>query len=140
MKIPKEETDKFESALATRYSGQTRHEVFKIEGRFEPGFIHLDVVLERRDDTWRYAMQFRCALQENGVGQAEGLDLTIDFVDWYLDQYFESNRELMLPLDFEAYNFGEFIVYGCGDIDMPHLSKMADEILERGVPCEKKSK
>jgi precorrin isomerase len=29
---------------------------------------------------------------------------------------------------------GENVVYACGDLDMPNLTRMADEILERGKP------
>lgn len=136
MTLPNEVTDEIVAALSSKYSGQMTGEIFTVGGRFEPGFLHLDVTLSRRDGTWQYAMQFRVALAENRIGQAEGLDLAIDFAGWYLDQYFESGRELLLPLDFQPYNLGENVVYACGDIDLPDLKRMADEILERGTRCE----
>lgn len=136
MKLPPDVTNEIETTLTTKYGGLITGETFSVGGRFEPGFLHLDVVLRRRDDTWQYTMQFRCALAENKVGPAEGLDLTIDFAGWYLDQYFESKRDLILPLDFQPYNLGDSIIYACGDIEMPNLTRMADEILRRGTPCK----
>lgn len=136
MKLPLEVTTEIEAALSASYSSHITGEVFNVSGRFEPGFLHLDVTLRKRDDSWCYAMQFRCALAENKVTQEEALDLTVDFAGWYLDQYFESARDLILPLDFQPYNLGENIIYACGDIDMPNLTRMADEILERGTNCK----
>lgn len=136
MNIPKKETDEIVAALTKQYARSISGETFLVSGRFEPGFLHMEVELHRRDDSSGYLMQFRCALAENKIGQAEALDVTVDFVGWYLDQYFESSRELLLPLDFQPYNMGEKVVFACGDIDNPRLTKMADEILERGIPCE----
>lgn len=136
MKIPKTETDEIEAALTKMFGANIAGETFSVSGMFEPGFLHIDLQLKRRDDTFRYSMQFRCALVENRLDQAAALTTTVDFAGWYLEQYFGSGRDLLLPLDFQPYNFGEHIVYACGDIDNPKLTKMADEILNRGQVCD----
>ncbi len=136
MKLPTDVTREIESALTSQFAGHIAGEQFIVSGRFEPGFLHLDVALRRRDETFAYEMQFRCALAENKLSEAESLDVTVDFVGWYLEQYFESGRDLILPLDFQPCNMGENIVYACGDIDNPMLTRMADEILERGVALD----
>ncbi len=136
MKIPRIETDEIEAALTKMFGAFIAGETFSVSGMFEPGFLHVDLKLHRRDDTFCYAMQFRCALAENRLDQGAALDVTVDFAGWYLEQYFDSGRDLLLPLDFQPYNFGDHIVYARGDIDNPKLTKMADEILNRGVICD----
>ncbi|HOU53290.1 MAG TPA: hypothetical protein PLQ97_05115 [Myxococcota bacterium] len=122
--------------LETRYGQHLRGEFFEVSGRMEPTFGEVIVTLANRQDTFRYRMEFRAALAENRLSQAEARDLLLDFVGYYLDQYFESGRDLLLPLDFQPYEMGEHVVYARGDVTNPTLDRMADEILDRGVPLE----
>jgi hypothetical protein len=122
--------------LTRHYQAELRNEHFQVEGRVEPTFVELAVVLEKPDRTFRYRMEFRAALRENRLDEEGALQLLIDFVGYYLDQYFEGGRDLLLPLDFQPYEMGEHVVYGRGDISNPGLEEEADRILEAGIPLE----
>ena len=84
-------------------------------------------------------MEFRVALQENKLSELAARDLAVDYAEFYLDQFFDEDRELLLPLDFAAYEFGEFVVYARGDVTSPKLESWADAILEAGETVEEPS-
>ena len=119
--------------LHERYGHFLCGERFRLGGRVEPNFIQLDLFLERDDQRFRYEMYFYLSLEENHVEVSEGRDIVLDFVGYYLDEYFKHDRELLLPLDYQRYQMGEYYVYAKGDIRDPLLDKLADEIIEQGV-------
>ncbi|NOZ01592.1 MAG: hypothetical protein GXP54_06855 [Deltaproteobacteria bacterium] len=127
---------KVSDLLTSTWGNKLDDEIFKIKGRVEPGFVELSVSIEKRDRTFRYAMTFRAMLEENSIGVDEGLALVLDFLGHYLEQYFEADRELYLPLDFQSYEFGDHRVLARGDVTNPQLDEMADEIITRGVPLD----
>jgi len=133
-RFPAEENAEVVRALEIRYGQHLQGEFFEVSGRMEPTFGELVVTLADRRETIRYRMEFRAALAENRISQAEARELLLDFVGYYLDQYFDSGRELLLPLDFQPYEMGDHVVYARGYVTNPTLDRMADEILDRGVP------
>lgn len=132
--IPTEDCDRIVGALQSQYAARLRDERFTVSGRVEPGFVELTVHLERLDRSQRYWMEFRAALAENRMAEEAARDLLLDFVGYYLDQYFESGRDLLLPLDFQPYEMGSHVVYARGDITHPTLDGEADRILDAGIP------
>lgn len=133
-RIPPEDCDRIAAALHARYAPRLRDERFAVTGRVEPGFVELAVALERLDRSQRYGMEFRAALAENRMGEEAARDLLLDFVGYYLDQYFEGGRDPLLPLDFQPYEMGSHVVYARGDVTFPLLDAEADRILDAGVP------
>jgi len=119
--------------LETRFGDHLHSEHFEVTGRGEATFVEMNVVLANRAGTSRYAMDFRAALVENRIGEAEARDLLLDFAGYYLEQYFEKGRDLLLPLDFQPYEVEDKVVFARGDITNPSLDRRADAILEAGV-------
>jgi len=137
-RIPTEDCDRMAQTLQSHYGPRLRDERFTVSGRVEPGFVELTVHLERLDRSQRYWMEFRAALAENRMGEEAARDLVLDFVGYYLDQYFDGGRDLLLPLDFQPYEMGSHVVYARGDIAYPLLDAEADRILDAGVPLPPK--
>ncbi|HOE81440.1 MAG TPA: hypothetical protein PK329_00530 [Myxococcota bacterium] len=138
--IPKEDCDKIIDVLAGNYGLRLKNERFNVTGRVEPTFVEIKVVLYKLDQTQSYWMEFRAALMENKMSEEEALDLILDFIGYYLDHYFDSHRDLILPLDFQPYEIGDGIVYARGDITNPSLDAEADRILEAGIRLENQGK
>lgn len=119
--------------LLQRYAHRLQNERFVVDGRVEPGFVELRLILERNDGTFRYDMRFYASLKDNHISADEGRDLVIDFMGYYLDRYFRSNRQVMLPLEYLEFRFGEHKVFARGDVTNPRLEALADEIIEKGI-------
>ena len=128
-----EESTIIAQALDARFAEHLRSEHFEVTGRVEPTFVEMNLALVGRSGTFRYAMDFRAALLENRLDEAGARALVLDFAGYYLDQYFETGRDLLLPLDFQPYEVEDKVVFACGDITNPTLDAMADSILDAGV-------
>jgi hypothetical protein len=122
------------AALEHAYGDRLGPEQFEVSGRVEPGFVELNVVLADRAGTYRYAMDFRVETSVRRLSEQAARDLLADFAGHYLDQYFEGGRDLLLPLDFQPYEFGDHTLFARGDVTNPALDRMADAILDAGVP------
>ena len=125
--------------LQSRYGSHLSAERMSVDGRVEPGFVELRFTLERIDETFRYVMEIRVSLIEPPLSQEEAREIAVDFLGHCLDAYFKDERETMLPLDFQPYPFGNCTVHARGDVTNPRLDRMADEILDAGVPLPGKN-
>ncbi len=121
-------------ALDSRFAGHLAAEYFEVTGRVEATFVEMNLALVNRAGTSRYAMDFRAALPENKLNEAGARNLLLDFAGYYLEQYFEGGRDLLLPLDFQPYEVEDKVVFARGDVTNPSLDAMADAILDAGVP------
>ena len=127
-----EDADALLKVLYDRFGARLRDETFEVRGAVEPGFVEATLELGRTDGTSCYRMDFQVSLAANRLSEEEGRALLVDFIGFYLDQFFEGGREPLLPLDFHAYPFAGHVVHGRGDVTSPLLDSMADEIIERG--------
>jgi len=122
-------------ALTVRHADRLGGDRFELGGRVEPGFVELSLAIFRDDRTFRYDIDVRVPLgEEHPLSNAEARDLALDFLGYYLDQYFRGGREILLPLDYQPYQLGDRTVWARGDVTNPKLDEMADEIIAAGVP------
>lgn len=121
--------------LVSRFGVHLQGEGLRVEGRAEPDFIEVRAFLDKVDGSFRYEMSVRAPLGRE-LSRDEGKSLALDFLGHYLDQYFGSERDLLLPLDYQTYPMGEHHVQARGDVTNPRLDAAADEIIERGVPLD----
>lgn len=124
------------SALNRRHAGMLRDEHFELGARLEQGTVVATLELVRSDRSSHYVMEAAKAVPDNGALDLEQtLDLCLDFLDWYLGEFFGEQRELLLPLDWQPHKFGEFEVLARGDLRNPVLEEAADAWL-RGERLE----
>ncbi|MGB0591251.1 MAG: hypothetical protein ACPGU1_16360 [Myxococcota bacterium] len=125
--IDLEQSRRIVDALTTRYGRMLREERFSVSGRLEEGSVVVVVVLERHDRTFRYETCCAKAIPEDeSESMMDTVDLCLDFLDWHFGQYFDEERELMLPLDWQRHRFGDGEVIARGDVRNPVLDDAAD--------------
>jgi hypothetical protein len=108
------------STLETRHSRKLRDERFTVSARMEDRVVIVELLLARLDQTFLYEMSVAKPVPEDGsLSVAECLDLCLDFLDWYLGRYFEEDRDLLLPLDYQPHRIGEHEVLARGDVKNP---------------------
>ncbi len=123
------------SALETRHSRKLRDERFTVSARMEDRTVIVELALARLDQTFLYEMSAAKLVPADGsLSVAECLELCLDFLDWYLGRYFEEDRELLLPLDYQAHRIGEHEVLARGDVKNPLLDDAADAWLRGERP------
>lgn len=122
--------------LSIRHGRKLDDERFTVGARLEDETVVVTLTLERLDRTFLYRMESAMTpTEDESVSAADALDLCLDFLDWYLGEYFKDGREILLPLDFQPHRFGEFEVLARGDVLNPLLEDAADAWL-RGERVE----
>jgi len=130
-----EEAARWVEALVGRHGRYLLDEEIKITGRIEEGAVIVTAILSRLDRTSSYQMEAAVELPEDdSVSLDDASDLCMDFIDWYLGQYFGDNRETLLPLDWQSHQFGEHKVLARGDVSNPILDEAADAWLRGERP------
>jgi hypothetical protein len=125
--IASEEARRIIDALNRRHGRMLRGERFSVSGGLEESSVVVTVVLERHDRTFRYELACAKSIPEDeSQSMLDTVDLCIDFLDWHLEQYFDSERELILPLDWRLHRFGEVEVLARGDVRNPEIDDAAD--------------
>jgi hypothetical protein len=124
-------------AFMDRHGAMLRNERFRVEGRVEEESAFVTATLYNTEGTLEYAMEAAMPIPERGgLTTEQCLDLCVDFLDWYLGEYFRGDREALLPLDYHPHRFGEHDVYARATLRNPTLEDAADAILRGDAPDE----
>ncbi len=122
-------------ALVSRHGGHLRGERFSVEARLDGETVVARVTLANPDRTYVYHMESAVETSDSKVRSvAEGLELALDFLDWYLGEYFRAERELLLPLDWKPHRFGDHEIMARGDVHNEVLEDLADAWLRGERP------
>ena len=118
-----------------RHGGMLRDERFDLAARLDRETVVVTLDLQRSDRTSHHRMEAAKAVPEDGsLSAGQNLDLCLDFLDWYLGEFFREDRELLLPLDWKPHTFGEFELLARGDVRNPVLEDAADAWLRGERP------
>ncbi len=123
------------AVLSERHGSWLRNERFTISARRAGETVVAEVELASLDRTFVY--QLAAALPRDkyaGLEEDEALDLCLDFVDWYLGEFFASQREVLLPLDYQPHRFGDVEVLAKGELRNEFLDDAADAWLRGERP------
>ena len=130
-----DETARCEEALMARHGRYLTDERLSLSARLEEGAVMLTLIIARLDGTSSHKMEAALEVPEDdSVSLSDACDLCLDFLDWFLDLYFGDNRETLLPMDWQAHQFGEHRIMARGDITNPTLDDAADAWLRGERP------
>ena len=134
--LPESETARVRKALTQRWGHRLGDERIEVAGWIDPRTVEISFVISSPDDSFHYSMEARADLAEENIEPYEGKDLVLDFLDWYLGEYLESGRELLLPMDWGPHEFGEHTVLARGQVSNLKLERAADDLLEGRVTAD----
>lgn len=121
--------------MEQRHGRWLKDEKFEISAHRLADLVVAKITLSRRDRTNVYEMEAAVDTTDTRFGTiAEALDVALDFLDWYLGEYFGKQRELLLPLDFKPHRFGEYEVVARGDLKNKVLDDLAEAWLRGDRP------
>jgi hypothetical protein len=113
--------------LNDRHGPMLRDESFTISARVEGDNPVAQVVLKSRDRTLEYTMEAAFVRADYpAFSMSDALDVCVDFLDWYLGEYFREERDAFLPLDWKKFRFGDLEVMARGDLRNALLDDLAD--------------
>ena len=121
--------------LQGRHESALRGEQLTLDGRLEGDTVRVRMTLATIDRTYVYHMDAAVRVDpKKNVDVVEGLDICLDFLDWYLGEFFRAERDVLLPLDWQPHRFGEHEVNARGDLKNEVLDDLADAWLRGETP------
>ena len=122
-------------ALRKRHGTRLKDETLTVSAQMDGSNVVANLVLAKRDRTYVYDMNAAVDSEDRRLRSVdEALDLVIDFLDWYLGEYFKESREILLPLDWQPHQFGDYEVLARGDVRNEILDDAADAWLRGERP------
>lgn len=121
--------------LKDRHAGSLHDERFELDVRREGDEAVVCLTLRSDDRTSVYKME--AVIQRSkyqAMTEAQAIDLALDFLDWYLGEYFREDRDAFLPLDWKPHRFGDVEVLARGDLRNELLDDAADAWLRGERP------
>lgn len=121
--------------LGRRHGGMLRNERFELDARREGDDAVVTLVLASHDRTSVYHMEAAVRREQYvAMTLAQSIDVALDFLDWYLGEYFREERDAFLPLDWKPFRFGDVEVMARGELKNEFLDDMADAWLRGERP------
>jgi hypothetical protein len=123
------------SLLVERHGASLKNERFELDVRREDGDAVVRLVLRSDDRTHVYTME-AVVLRERypALSEAQAIDIGLDFLDWYVGEYFREERDAFLPLDWKPHTFGDLEVMARGELRNEFLDDAADAWLRGERP------
>ena len=121
--------------LSARHGSGLRGERITVGAKRLGDNVAAEVTLASDDRTFVYTME--CALVREtypGMSTEDVVDTCFDFLDWYLGEFFQSHRELLLPIDWQPHRFGDLEVLARGELRNAFLDDAADAWLRGERP------
>jgi hypothetical protein len=114
-------------------------EEFQVRGWVQDEVVYATLTLRNQDESLHYPMEARLDVADSEQLPEDALDVLLDFLDYYVGQYLERDRDVYLTIDWSEVRFGESVLQARGQVLNLKLERMADEILARGevLPGEK---
>lgn len=121
--------------LDERYGASLHNERFELDALREDGDVIVRLVLRSDDRTHVYTMEATILREKYpALSEPQAVDISLDFLDWYVGEYFREERDVFLPLDWKVHHFGDLEVMARGDLRNEFLDDAADAWLRGERP------
>jgi len=121
--------------MRERHAGSLRNERFELDVRKEGDEAVVSLTLRSDDRTSVYTMQ--AALERakyQAMSEPQAIDICVDFLDWYVGEFFREDRDAFLPLDWKPHRYGDVDILARGDLRNELLDEAADAWLRGERP------
>jgi hypothetical protein len=107
-----------------------KDENISFEGHYEDGACYLTLTLKNEEETFYYPFETSISFNEHPyLSPEEARVALLDFIGSYFDDYFSSQRETLVTIDWTPYKLDDINIYARGQVLNKKLESMADDIL-----------
>lgn len=121
--------------MRERHAGSLRNEHFELDVRKEGD--EAVVCLTLRNDARTSVYKMEAAIERakyQAMTEPQAIDICVDFLDWYVGEYFREDRDAFLPLDWKPHRYGDVEILARGDLRNEFLDDAADAWLRGERP------
>ncbi len=131
--------DKLERKLSDLHGGRLPDCRFAVEAWLESERVCARLTVQSHDKSLHYPMEAAAAVDDDSpLVVDEALGVALDFLGFYLGEYVTSDGEVLLPLDWQAFTFGDREVFARGWERNLALEEAADRFLA-GEPIDEEA-
>lgn len=129
--LPREMAAKVEATLHDLHRARLRDARFHVEAFLEENRVVVRFTLATPDKSLHYPMEAGCVLETDDAAEIEEkLELATDFLGYYVQEYLDSDGEVLLTIDWKEHSFGGQAVYARGWERNLALEDAADRFLD----------
>ena len=105
-----------ERLMNMRYSRYLKGKLFEIDASYQPPSLSLVMTLRNEDESFYYPVTttFTFEGRNKEISPRDASTILMDYITAYFHEYFQSNGEVLLPIDDQPYSFrgAHFLVRG----------------------------
>jgi hypothetical protein len=133
-KIPvltEEEKNILLKIMNTKHASYLDGRFFEIEINVDYDLVKLQVLLRNKSGQFYYPVEAQIAFKEQNLSPKDSVLFLIDYIDFYFDEFFKENGEVLLSIDWSKHTFEEKEFQVKGQIFNLERERLADEWLKK---------
>lgn len=125
------EIAEIEEAFNEEYSEHLKDdESFEAEISFKNDIFYLSIILQNKDKSFYYPIETRVFHKDNkDIDATKTKESTIDFISSYFHEYFVTDKDTFIPIEWAPYKFMDLNIQAKGQIRNKKLDDEAEKLL-----------
>jgi len=119
----------FANILNRTHSHVLGDKFFTFQSTSNGSETHVTITLQNNKKTFFYPIEARMQTKSQGVTTIASVDLLVDYINCYLEQYFESGGDVYLPIDWTTFDVEGIALQMRGQILNKYAEDLADALL-----------
>jgi hypothetical protein len=128
-----EETSNLVKILNTKYASYLRGRFFEIQANAERSIVSTTVLLKNRSESFYYPIEGNIDSKEENMTLKDAALFLIDYIDFYLEEFFKEDEGLYVTIEWSKQNFEEKTFFLKGQILNLERERLADQLLKREI-------
>lgn len=128
-----EEKSNLVRIMNTKYASYLEGRFFEIEIASDQDIVNVTVTLRNESDQFHYPVQGQIASKQQDLSPKDGAFLLLDYIDFYFEEFFKENGEVLLTIDWSKHTFDEKEFQIKGQIFNLQRERLADEWLKKRI-------
>jgi hypothetical protein len=91
--------------MTIKYGSQLRGRVFAITIKTDSAAAYVTTTLHNSERSFVYPVEARMAHKEQNISAKDALLMLVDYTDHYFDEFFHSDENVFLPIDWQTYMY-----------------------------------
>lgn len=92
--------------------------------------VFVEVLLENDNQSFYYPIEARIDAKEQNLSPHDAALLLIDYIDFYLDEYFKEEEQVFFNIDWQEYTFDGINFQIRAQVRNLYHEKLADQLLQ----------
>jgi hypothetical protein len=122
----------FAELFNRKYSSRIGMRFFQVETRRETASIYICITLSNESKSFYYPVEGRMYFGDQDMNLASALDILVQYIDSYFEEYLHGDEDIYLPIDWSVYQSEGKEFQLKGQVRNLKAEQAADQLLGEG--------